>query len=100
MNEYWLSWTTVFEDDGKFELHSPWWTSGWCLNAEEQEESVINAAVRADSEDQAWEKVAAAYEIPPEGGVNKRFIHHVKDGDAKPWERAGTRFVIEDWMEW
>ena len=100
MNEYWISWYSVFEYTGSFELHSPWWVSGWSYDADENEESIIVAAVRADSEEEAWEVVKQAYDTYPKKGFRERFIETFEEGETKPWEREGGRFQLADWMEW
>lgn len=100
MNEYWISWTSCFDVDGGFELHSPWWISGWSYNEKDQEESVFVGAIRADSEDEAFAKISAAYDAVPDGGVSRRFIEIFEKDEKKPWEREGGRFQLGDWMEW
>lgn len=98
MNEYWISWTSVMEDEGGFELHSPWWVSGWSITEDDKEESIFVGAIRADSEEDAWAKIAAAYDTPPEKGVNQRFIEELKA--PYPWEHESPRFPLGDWMDW
>lgn len=101
MNEYWISWYSVFEDDGGFSLKSPWWVSGWSYDREDREETIFVGAIRADSEDDAFEKIAQAYDVPPEGGVKRRFIEELEEGKPRPWEHEGTRFPLNsEWMEW
>lgn len=100
MNEYWISWSSIMEDDGGFELRSPWWVSGWNITKDNKEESIFVGAIRADSEEEAWKKIAEAYDTPPENGVNQRFIQVMSGDEERPWEREGTRFPLGDWMEW
>lgn len=99
MNEYWISWYSTYEEAGSFSLTSPWWVSGWAYDRDEREESVIVAAVRAESEDAAWEVVKQAYDTYPEKGFRERFIEVLEE--PYPWSREDTRFQFQDeWMEW
>lgn len=95
---WWLSWYSP-QALGGFELHTPWWVSGWSFDKDENEISVIVAAVRANSEDEAFALIEASYDTPPDGGVEPRFIEPL-DEDEFPWNREGSRFQLGDWMEW
>jgi hypothetical protein len=87
---FWLSWY-AHPDDGPFELHSPWWVSGFTM--EEVERSTIVAAVRAVDEEDAWEIVRASYDTPPTR-LEVRFCEVLR---KTPF---GSRFPRADWMVW
>lgn len=90
MKSYWLSWWTT-DEHGGFELHWPWWISGYRDDA-----SSICAAVRAESEDAAREIVLASYDKRP-GDVEFRFVEKRPDD----WTPYNDRFKKGDWMpEW
>lgn len=95
---WWISWWSD-EEMGGFTLYSPWWTSGWSLDADGKEETVFVAAVRADSEDEAFKLVESSYD---KDGivVKRRFADPMDEDEKKPWEHEGTRFPFGDWMIW
>ncbi len=94
LHAYWLSWYH-HPDDGEFELHSPWWISGFTISQPQRD--TIVAAVQAESEEAAWEAVHAAYDTPPTR-LERRFIDEL--GDRVPWTDTGGRFPRADWMTW
>lgn len=89
MNSYWLSWYT--RGNTKFELHSPWWCSGY----DSDDYPIIVAAVRAESPEAAMERVRLSYDSPPEF-VDERFCTE-NDDEFEPF--CG-RFPKAKWMEW
>ncbi len=89
MQVWWLSWYD--HGEGAFELHSPWWVSGY----DADDNTIIVAAVRAENEEAAWGKIRLSYDNPPEG-VHERFIEECKS-DFVPF---GGRFGKAAWMEW
>lgn len=96
MNAYWLSWYH-FPEDGDFEIHSPWWISGWIMvyeNDEMIEVPTIVAAVKADSEDAAWDFIQNSYDYPPED-IERRFCEELTR--ESPFT---DRFPKADWMVW
>lgn len=98
---WWISWYTP-KSLGGFTLLTPWWVSGWAFDENDEEVTSIVAAVRADSEKEAFETIEAAYEeenvkIPKK---LRRFCRKFEEGDELPWERESTRFSLQDWMEW
>lgn len=99
MTEYWISWYSP-QSLGGFELRSPWWKAGWMFDENEEELSIIVAAIRAESEEDAFAKVEASYFEKPENGVERRFCETFEEGEIKPWEREDGRFQLGDWMEW
>lgn len=88
MKNFWLSWWWL-DADGAFELHWPWWISGW----RESDEASVCAAVRAESEDAARELVLASYDKRP-GNVEFRFVEERPDD----WTPYNSRFKQGDWM--
>ena len=92
MSRYWLSWWTA-PALGSFELHSPWWFSGF--RGDDGARSVC-AAVVADSEEAAREKILAAYDTRPPAGLEFRFVDHQPEG----WSPFNGRFRRRDWMQW
>jgi len=84
--EFWLSWYSP-EPMSAFELHSPWWVSGYTDN-----ETIVVAAVRAESEEAAWASVRNAYDYPPE--MRERFIEPLT---GSPFS---GRFPQANWMRW
>lgn len=93
---WWISWFSP-EEYGGFELHVPFWRSGWYFTNDSKEVTIFVAAVRADNEDEAFAQIASAYFEPPTGGVSRRFCLPLEE--PYPWDREGTRFVKEDWMD-
>jgi hypothetical protein len=97
---WWISW---YHDRGfgPFELHSPWWISGFTMDDRE----TIVGAVQAETEKDAWEKVYASYDARP-ASIEERFIEELDDREQQPSARApwGTvengRFQHADWMVW
>ena len=94
LNEYWISWYHNPEY-GTFELHTPWWISGYTMG--EPQKSIIVGAVRAESEEEAWATVLASYDTPPEK-VTERFCDPMKA--PYPWDNPHGRFQRADWMQW
>lgn len=93
---WWVSWFSP-EEYGGFELHIPFWRSGWYFTNDSKEVTIFVAAVSGASEEDVFAKISAAYDTPPVDGVSKRFCEPLQQ--PYPWEREGTRFVKEDWME-
>jgi hypothetical protein len=86
---WWLSWVHL-KKDGPFELHWPWWVSGYTSD----DDDTICAAVRADDEDAARALIHAAYDRSPMI-LHWRFIDPL---NGSPYTR---RFQKADWMpEW
>lgn len=80
-------------------LLSPWWRSGWSIHEDGTEETIFVAAVRADTEDEAFSIIEEAYDTKPENGVPRRFAKKL-DEATLPWQKEDTRFPFGDWMEW
>jgi hypothetical protein len=94
VNAYWLSWYH-HPDDGEFELHSPWWVSGFTMS--EPQRDTIVAAVQAANEETAWAIVRAAYDTTPTR-LEERFCDQLDEKYAQePWTE---RFPRADWMQW
>jgi len=93
MTNFWLSWYHR-PDDGVFEIHSPWWVSGYAYDNEGNELPTIVAAVKADSEDEAWQFVNLSYDNPPDS-IDARFCDEMKK--SSPFS---DRFPRAEWMQW
>lgn len=106
---WWCSWWTG-PGEG-FELHTPWWVTGYREGPEGEQRSIC-AAVRAASEEEAWAVIQNAHD-DPSVSLDWRFTQPIpsslKDGgvpavdqivDYAPWTTAGGRFPKADWMVW
>lgn len=88
---FWVSWYARAEY-GEFELHSPWWISGWRLSDDAR---TICAAVMASDEEAAQEAVYASYDVRP-SGIEFRFV----EPQDSYWIQFSDRFPRADWMRW
>ncbi len=98
---WWISW---YHDprDGEFELHSPWWISGFTMDKPSRD--IIVAAVQAPDEDAAWDVVKYAYDRTPTR-LEERFIEELEDRERapsarQPWTDETGRFQHSEWMVW
>lgn len=102
MKAWWISWYH-HPDDGPFELHTPWWISGFTM--EEPARDTIVAAVQAEDEANAWDVVNEAYDARP-ARLERRFCDELEDREQQPSAREpwstpeNGRFPRADWMEW
>lgn len=97
---WWISWYSP-QDFGGFTLYWPWWASGWAFDFDGKEISIFVAAVRAESEDAAYEIVRQAYDTPPVfTDEQKRFCECIEGKGKMPWEHENPRFPLGDWMQW
>ena len=100
MKQFWVSWYHR-PNIGAFELHSPWWVSGYKppngdMDApDEAWEPSVCAAVRAESEEAAQEAIYACYDVRP-ANLEVRFVEE-RDAD---WTPFCDRFRKADWMKW
>lgn len=95
MSAWWLSWYGP-APMSTFELHSPWWVSGWAADdAGGYTVPIVCAAVRADNEFAALARVFTAYDDPPET-IRWRFVEQVEVG----WSPFCDRFPKAAWMAW
>jgi hypothetical protein len=88
---FWISWYHT-EDLGPFELHSPWWVSGY---RGDDDAATICAAVHADSEHAAKNIIDRAYDSPP-GQLEFRFC----EARGPRWVPFSERFPKAEWMVW
>lgn len=65
MNAYWLSWWH-HSHQGEFEIHSPWWKTGYRDGADGKTECSICCAVMANNLEEAWEYIYSSYDKRPE----------------------------------
>lgn len=87
---WWVSWYSL-RDRSEFELHSPWWISGY----DSDDNDILIAAVLADSEAAAYDKVRAAYDEPrSDDDITERFCHEL---DQSPFS---DRWPRAEWMAW
>ena len=95
MSYRWISWYHSIETMGEFELHSPWWVSGYAMNEGEIEAETIVAAMPGElSEAEAEAFIKLAYDKKPKA-IEFRF-NNVKDGD----DPFSERFPRAKWMKW
>jgi hypothetical protein len=90
---FWVSWYSP-DELGSWELHSPWWVSGWAVT-ETEDVQTICAAIKAKDEDDARTRVLASYDKPP-ATVAWRFVEE-RPAD---WTPFNDRFLKADWMVW
>jgi hypothetical protein len=88
MNAWWISFYVPDEHFGEFELHSPWWVSGYG-----DEETIVVAAIRADNEEAAWQRVIDAFD--DEAHYRERFCEPLDRDDP-----FVDRFPQGAWMDW
>ena len=88
---FWLSWWHSHEYMGAFELHSPWWVSGYGDDGRVS----ICAAICARNAIDASKKVWCSYDKEPPT-LNFRFCEERPPG----WSPFSERFPRADWMEW
>lgn len=86
---FWLSWYSP-TSMAEFELHSPWWVSGY----DSDDRNIVVAAVRAADEAAAFAQVRAAYDNG-HGPIEERFIEPLA-GEAP----FSGRFPQAKWMTW
>jgi hypothetical protein len=86
---YWLSWYHE-ERFGEFELHWPWWVSGWRCS---DDAATICAAVRARDGEAAQRICRDAYDARPRE-MEWRFVTEKPPG----WSPYGSRFGKGAWM--
>ncbi len=87
---YWISWYTP-EPLRTFELHSPWWVSGY----DADDRTILVAAVRAGSEQGAMDIVKAAFDNP-DAEIRWRFCEE----QPADWNPFNSRFSQAKWMAW
>ena len=102
MKNYWVSFW-VGPQHGGFELHSPWWISGYRFvdgkmpddDEDEVTESSVCAGIKAESEEAAQEIVYASFDTRP-ASLDFRFVEERPDD----WSPFSGRFPKADWMTW
>ena len=87
---YWVSWYSELPLN-EFELHSPWWISGYTAD----DTPILCAAIQARREDDAKDYVLQSYDTPP-STVEWRFITEQPDD----WVPFSGRFPKAEWMTW
>ena len=93
LRPFWVSW---YQDLSiGFELHTPWWVSGWRMVSEDVNQGTICAAIMATSEDDAQRRVVAAHDREPHH-LEFRFVNEQEPG----WTPFCDRFERADWMRW
>lgn len=100
MKRFWLSW---YGYNGTFELHSPWWLTGYC--GEERfdrlgfpmGDATFCAAIIAEHGLAAKNIVRAAHD-------DQEFAKYMEfrfcEERARDWSPFGSRFIRGDWMQW
>lgn len=87
LRNWWVSWYAR----GAWTLYWPWWISGETMD----DEVILCAAVRAASEDEAWEIVRSSHD-EPSMFRRERFLEERPDD----WTPYRGRFPKYDWMKW
>jgi hypothetical protein len=87
---YWVSWYNK-EPLKTFEPHSPWWISGY----DSDDNEIIVAAIRAESENEAWEVVNCSYD-----DTNPLFVKRFITEQSDDWVPFCDRFPKSPWMDW
>lgn len=88
---FWVSWTGR---NGVFELHSPWWISGYPGDGD-SEDAIFCAAVVAEDEDGARQVIYDAHDRP-NTSLDWRFVEERPDD----WTPFNSRFRPAAWMQW
>lgn len=91
MKNWWISWECPNDLMGKFELHSPWWVSGY-----NDEMETICAAVQAPDEEGAKRLIIMAHDEPRPRDLVWRFVSE----RPSDWLPFSGRFPRADWMKW
>lgn len=89
--KFWVSWYSA----GEFEMHSPWWISGYVPIRHNPPKAIFCAAVIAISEEDAKAVVYASHDEPP-AEIEFRFVEERADD----WVPYCGRFPKADWMWW
>lgn len=89
---FWLSWWHHPQRYANFELHTPWWVSGY--RPDDDADSIV-AAVMAESPTDAEGLIRLAYDTPPDR-IEFRFVEPQQPG----WEPFSDRFPRARWMRW
>lgn len=89
---FWLSWYHC-EGMSTFELHWPWWVSGYRFP---DGADTICAAVVADNRDAARELVRNSYDAPIPSELEWRFVEE----RPEDWVPYTIRFARAAWMRW
>lgn len=98
MKNFWISW---FGTAGAWELHTPWWISGYRIVAdrfafdEERQEPTVVAAVKALNADEAKQIILDAHDTKPKE-LEWRFVEERPDD----WTPFSGRFPRAAWMQW
>lgn len=88
--KFWISWFHK-KEFSPFELHTPWWVSGYDGDGSE----TVCAALIADDDEKAREMIYACYDVRPDV-IEWRFCHS-KEED---WSPFCDRFPRAGWMKW
>lgn len=88
---FWVSWYCVDAQMGKFELHWPWWITGYASD----DSAIICAAVRAADKYEAMGLIIKAHDGPV-SDIRWRFIER----QPVEWSPFDDRFQQADWMRW
>ncbi len=89
VENYWISWFDPCY--GGWELHSPWWVSGYRGS---DDAPTICAAVKAESAEEAKASIHRAYDMPCT--LEFRFVEEKPPG----WSPFSDRFRRAEWMQW
>lgn len=89
--KWWVGWEAA---DMAFEIHTPWWISGYACYDDENLPTIC-AAVAAETEEDAKAYIIASHDTPPDD-LQWRFCEERR----KDWQPFSSRFPRGDWMKW
>lgn len=87
-------WVSFHSRSGTFELHSPWWISGYG-SEDDAEFDIICAALMATDDEDVRRQISACHD-EPDFQAWFRFI----EPRAPDWSPFSDRFRKADWMQW
>ena len=91
MKKYWISWASITSIN-KFEMHFPWWVSGF----DGEGNVYICAAIIAANHNDAWNFVIGSYNTNKAFFIERRFCIEKSDS----WSPFNDRFQRAAWMLW
>jgi len=94
LRPYWVSWYAT-KQTGSWELHAPWWRTGWRQSDDGPDDCTICAAVMAADEDGAKAIIRHAHDNP-NVELEWRFVEE-RD---REWQPFSDRFPRAAWMRW
>lgn len=95
LKKFWVSWYSPAKLGG-WELHTPWWVSGYAMG-DEEDVPTICAALHARDEAAAHQTIADCYDKETKiTDIEWRFVEERPDD----WSPFNSRFQRAPWMNW